>query len=367
MTASQFWPKAQIAELLLGKVPIVDVRAPIEFAEGALPGSTNLPILDNEQRAQVGTCYKQSGREAALKLGYELVSGDNKLKKIEAWSQVFRHHSSAVITCFRGGLRSQIAQTWLGEIGIHKQRLEGGYKFGRNFLSEIIQTQSGKISLMVVSGATGAGKSLLLQEVSKTSQVIDLEGMAKHRGSAFGGFVHPQSTQIDFENQLGLRLLELQQTSANKIFIEDESRMIGKCAQPELLFNNLRSSPLVVIDEPIECRIETTFNEYILGSPVGKGISQDGLAIFASFQKSLFSISKRLGGLRYSEVKGDLLNSEKHYQDEFNLASNRIWIEKLLTYYYDPLYQKSLDKKSNSIIFKGNRQEVFNFLKNNTN
>ena len=106
---------------------ILDVRAPMEFAQGALPNSTNLPILNDEERHLIGTCYKINGREVAIALGHKIVSGENKTKKLQAWKDFFTQYPHAVLTCFRGGLRSQIAQKFLFEAGIDRPRLEKGY------------------------------------------------------------------------------------------------------------------------------------------------------------------------------------------------------------------------------------------------
>lgn len=330
--------------LVLAKTAILDVRAPVEFAEGALPNSVNLPILNNEERAQVGTVYKQQGSEAAVALGHSLVSGAVKAGRIAAWSQFARENPEGIITCFRGGMRSALAQSWLAEAGFNLSRIEGGYKEFRNFYMRRTVELS-QHPLVVISGATGAGKTLLLRSLAKA--IVDLEKLARHRGSAFGAYDEKQPAQSSFENSLAAELIALNQAAPTETwFIEDESRMVGTRVVPESVFLQLRASPVVLVEEDLAVRVENTFQEYIKDASPG---------FVARYCEAIKNISRKLGGELTKEIFVDIASAR-------NLDDHKIWIEKLLRLYYDPMYLRSLAKRNPKILFRGTRQEVREYL-----
>ena len=345
---------SQFRDLILNNIPIIDVRAPVEFAQGHLPNSVNFPILNDEERKEIGTIYKQQGQAAAIQRGYELISGDVKESRVNAWAQFVSQNPEAVLTCFRGGMRSKISQQWLAEKGFPRPRIEGGYKVFRQRLMDEIERLS-KQKLCVISGPTGSGKSLVIQQSYLFRTTVDLEKLAHHRGSAFGGHLEPQPTQSSFENLLAAELLRMEKRYGFKqaLVVEDESRLIGRCAQPENFFDQLRSSGIALIEEPLESRVQVTFDDYIVNSPL----------IFSRFEKSLGGIQKKLGGLRYQEVLKDIERSKFLHQESGEIESNKVWIEKLLVWYYDPLYLNSLEKRQPQILFKGSRPQVLDFLK----
>ncbi len=355
------WGRDKFARLILEKIPLIDVRAPVEFVAGAIPGSINLPILNDDERHEIGTVYKQKGQAAAIERGYELISGPIKESRVRLWTDVVKANPQTVLTCFRGGQRSQITQKWLREVGVERPRIEGGYKAFRSFLIEELDRLSER-EMCVISGATGAGKTLVIREALEFRPTVDLEKLARHRGSAFGGYPAGQPSQADFENKLAADLLYLEtQGSALPLVVEDESRLVGKCAQPEKFFHSLRSSPVVIVDESLASRVQTTFDDYILNSPIATGSYEEGLATFQRYRKSLQSISRKLGGLRFSEVEKDLLASEQAFAQK-DLEPNKIWISKLLEFYYDPMYFGSLERRDPKIQFRGTRLEVLHWL-----
>lgn len=342
-------------QLALDCTPIIDVRAPVEFAEGALPNSVNLPILEDEERAVVGTTYKQSGSEAAIALGHKLVNGAVKEARVGAWRRWIKQNPHAVITCFRGGMRSGLAQEWLTQVGVETPRVKGGYKAMRRFYLEQLESLPNH-SWMVVSGATGAGKTSLLNEVNRPK--LDLEKIARHRGSAFGAVSESQPVQATFENELALELVQL----ANKApqlpwLIEDESRMIGARVMPENLFLALRISPIVMIDEDLDTRVENTFTEYVLETDLsGKAGEAPAKAKLLEYELAVKKISPKLGGLRTQEILSLLLGAR-------DLADHKIWIRKLLEEYYDPFYFNSIKQRAPQVVFRGSRAEVSEYLR----
>ncbi len=195
--------------LLCADIPLLDVRAPVEFAQGAFPHSHNIALLNDDEREQIGIRYKAKGNEAAIELGTELIQGDIKDQRIKAWAAFIDQHPDAVLYCFRGGMRSKIAQQWIqAATGKVIPRVKGGYKSLRRYL--IVQTESlvTKIDPIVLSGRTGSGKTKLIKALPNT---IDLEGLANHRGSSFGRQLSPQPTQINFENAIAIELMKLHQ------------------------------------------------------------------------------------------------------------------------------------------------------------
>ncbi|MEN8255915.1 MAG: tRNA 2-selenouridine(34) synthase MnmH, partial [Verrucomicrobiota bacterium] len=186
--------------IVLDDIPLIDVRAPIEFESGAFPTAVNLPLMNNEERHLVGIRYKEKGNAAAVKLGHELVGGEVKQERIAAWAEQIKHRPDTMLYCFRGGQRSKISQQWIAEeTGTVIPRLEGGYKAFRNYLLEQLDPANQNPVPVILGGRTGTGKTILLQQLENA---VDLEAIANHRGSSFGRFTTPQPCPIDFENSL---------------------------------------------------------------------------------------------------------------------------------------------------------------------
>jgi tRNA 2-selenouridine synthase len=352
------------AEIFLKDTPLIDVRAPVEFVQGSLPGAVNLPIMNNEERAAVGTTYKQAGREQAMALGHKLVAGEVREERLEKWTDHIRLYPEAVIYCFRGGLRSQITQRWLAERGINRPLIVGGYKSVRHFLREQIDSFSKQNNLLILSGPTGSAKTHFLKQNQDIYPSIDLEGLARHRGSAFGSYAIPQPAQIDFENEIAVKLLKISLGLGLKnILVEDESRLIGRCAIPESLFLKMRESGLIYLEESFEQRVENIFQDYVLQTAIGEGFLKQGRQQFANYKKAISQISRKLGGVRTQELLQDLTDAENHFlNDPQSLESNKRWISKLLNYYYDPIYANSLAKRSPKILMRGNAAAVLDYL-----
>ncbi|MBK9321788.1 MAG: tRNA 2-selenouridine(34) synthase MnmH [Bdellovibrionaceae bacterium] len=349
--------------LFLQGNPLIDVRAPVEFSQGSLPGAINLPIMNDDERAQVGIVYKQAGREAALKLGHELVSGVVREERIQNWIAQIKKSPETVLFCYRGGLRSQITQGWLHERGVDVPLIEGGYKKSRQFLRSEIDRLSATKEFVVLSGPTGSAKTHIINSAAKFYPALDLEGLAHHRGSAFGAWDIPQPSAVEFENRLALGLMKLEPQSQKWLF-EDESRLIGHCALPESFFKRLRESEVMMVEESFEQRVENIFADYI-GSILHKETG-DFLArsLFEKYRKATIAISRKLGGLRAQEVLEDIRVSEEDYFLRRDLGKNRVWISKLLHYYYDPLYMGSLERRQPKIVFRGGAAEILERLRN---
>ncbi|MBC7457891.1 MAG: tRNA 2-selenouridine(34) synthase MnmH [Bdellovibrionaceae bacterium] len=351
----------ELQELFSKRTSLIDVRAPVEFAQGHLPGAINLPILNDEERALIGTLYKKEGNEAAVQLGFKIVSGEIKNTRLQKWLDFISQNPETVIYCFRGGLRSQITQQWIQQAGVARPLIKGGYKRARNFLIEEMDHFSKNSSLLILSGTTGSGKTSFLHELKSFYPTIDLESLACHRGSAFGAMSTPQPSQINFENELAVSLLAFKYVQ-NRILIEDESRLIGQRAVPKPFFDKMRASPVLWIDETLENRVNNIFQDYIHSIMFEKE-SLIVLNVFARYKNSVQNISKKLGGLRTLELLDLLQKAENEFLSSKNLDFNKEWIEKLLIYYYDPMYLNSLDSRQVNVLFKGSRSDCADFLK----
>ena len=238
-------PADRFTELLLNSTPLIDVRAECEYHDGHIHHSVNLPLLNDAERAEVGTCYKRKGQEAAITLGTELVSGDTKKERMTAWVRFIADNPTAVILCFRGGLRSQTVQKWLAESGLQRPLISGGYKaLRRHLLSTTIRVASEK-KIIIVAGKTGTGKTHLINNLTRS---VDLEGLANHRGSAFGRRVSAQPAQSVFENLLALDLLRQEREGGATLFLEDESRAIGSISLPLELHRAMSVAPIVRVE-----------------------------------------------------------------------------------------------------------------------
>lgn len=340
----------------------------MEFEQGTLPLAVNLPILNDAERALVGTTYKMQGQDAAVSLGLQLISDEVKEQRVELWKQYIERHPQTVLFCYRGGKRSQFTQQWLREVGVDRPLIEGGYKAIRNFLSNEIDRFSAAYALDVVSGPTGSGKTLLLKALEKSHPVLDLEGLARHRGSAFGARDTAQPSQANFENSVAVSLLQIEDriTQALVPIVEDESRLIGKCYLPTSLFERMRASEVIWIDETLEKRVENIFEDYIVQTAIGLARTnsprcsdesdiwqRQALALFKHYRSAALAIQRKLGGLRTQEILEALEASESDFINRNSLESNRLWIGLLLKYYYDPLYLGSLERRQVKIKFKG--------------
>ncbi len=276
---------------------IIDVRSSGEFEAGHIPGAINIPLFTDEERARVGTLYTQNSPEEAFKEGLHISGG--KMNDLVDAVQPYRNIAGKeiVIHCWRGGKRSQATQWLFNFSGTRVLRLEGGYKSYRNELQTFFNANP--FTLKILGGCTGAGKTEVLHSLaSKGAQVIDLEKLAHHRGSAFGAIGEPQQpTTEQFENNLFLAFLALD--PAREVWLENESKSIGKTHIPDGLWDHMRRSMLFTIDVDREIRLDRALKYY--SEPV------DIELLKSSFDR----IHKRLGGLDYQTAvkaleEGDL-------------------------------------------------------------
>jgi len=278
--------KIGISEFLrqASEFPVVDVRSPSEYASGHIPGSVNIPLFDDKEREKVGILYKNEGREKAIIKGLELVGPAMTTKLQNALDVATR--GRVLVHCWRGGMRSE-AMAWLFSLGdIETEILEGGYKSFRHF---ILDDLARKRKFIILGGLTGSGKTGILRHLgSRKIQVSDLEGIARHKGSAFGAIGQPpQPTSEHFANMLWDNLKDLD--IANNIWLEDESKNIGTVFMPDGFYLRMRESPVIALIMDVKTRMPRLLEEYSTHSK-------------EELINSVRKISRRLGGDNTSEA-----------------------------------------------------------------
>lgn len=303
-------------------LPVIDVRSEGEYAAGHIPGAINIPILTNAERKEVGTDYKKKGQKEAIMTGFRLIGP--RLESLLEEAERTANGKEMLVHCWRGGMRSNYFCQFASMARLRSKSLNGGYK---TYRTKALDSFRSPFKLTVIGGSTGSGKSEVLRALaSRGEQILDLESLANHKGSVFGGLMMPkQPTTEQFENNLFEEIMKLD--LSKRIWIEDESLAIGRIFLPKPFWDALCSSPVVELEVDRGRRIERLVNEY-------------GPADRQEFLELMGKIVKRLGGQHYNAAKEKLLAGDMYST-----------IEILLTY-YDKAYQFGLTKKKDRIVGK---------------
>ncbi len=293
---------------------MLDARAPKEFEIGHIPVARSFPIFSDEERAKVGTAYKQQGHDPAVLIGLDLFGP--KMSKFVKQATKLAPEKEVLVHCWRGGMRSG-AMAWLLDFsGFKVYLLQGGYKAYRQHIHQQFEKPR---KLLILSGFTGSGKTDLLPYLQQ-QQVIDLEGLANHKGSAFGSIgMDPQPSTEHFENLLGTELLKLNDSNA-PIWLEDESITIGRAQLPKSLFDQMQHAPTIVLQIPRQLRVQKLADEYCRTDKT-------------LLEAAILKIKKRLGGLATKEALEAIETDNMEKMVEIALA------------YYDKAYTFELAKK----------------------
>ena len=299
---------------------IVDVRAPVEFFKGHLPNAINIPLFEDSERAEIGTLYKQQGRDTAVNRGLEIVSPKmiafvNQVKALSKNKKVF-------VYCFRGGMRSNSFAWLMNTSGLDAVIMQGGYKAFRNYVLEYFDQER---KIILLGGKTGSGKTGILKKLnSHNFQIVDLEGIAHHKGSAFGAInEQKQNPQQVFEHQLYYELSMLDSTLP--VILEDEAQTIGFNKLPHGLWQQMKRSTIIKIEIPFELRVQKLVEDYTTVD-------------IEALKSCVVKISQQLGTLNTKLCL--------QYLDEKNLAD----VARLSLLYYDRAYEFSYKNKKQPII-----------------
>lgn len=305
---------------LRNELPVVDVRSEGEFEKGNIPGAINIPLLNNAERVAIGTDYVQKGQREAIMTGFRLVGP--RLHDIISETEKIASGKEIIVHCWRGGMRSSNFCGFAGMARIKTHQLKGGYK---SYRQVVLESFKKPFQFIVVGGCTGSGKSEILRALAQRGeQIIDLEKLASHKGSSFGGLkLPPQPTTEQFQNNLFEEILKLD--VSRRIWIEDESISIGKIFLPDELWKTMCVSPAVTVEVNKPVRVSRLVNEY-------------GDADKEEFLKAMERITKRLGPEQFKAAKASLLEGDMYAT-----------IETLLTY-YDKSYLRLLEKVKSRIV-----------------
>jgi tRNA 2-selenouridine synthase len=302
------------------EIPVIDVRSPGEFIQGHIPGAINLPLFDNDERAVVGTIYKNSGRDDAVLKGLEFAGP--KMAGFAKKMHQLAPQKEILVHCWRGGMRSEQMAWLFDQCGFKTSVLTGGYKTYRRYIRESFSL---KATIIVLGGMTGSSKTEILHQLARMGeQVLDLELLSCHKGSVFGALGQDsQPTNEQFENNI---FSEWQKFDpARIIWIEDESRSIGSVIIPDPLFEQMSHAPIILTEMEQSLRIQRLVKEY------------------AGFEKGLLKeavnkISEKLGGTR-TKLALDAINNS-----DFKTVSE------LVLWYYDKAYEHAVSKRGNKHI-----------------
>jgi tRNA 2-selenouridine synthase len=323
------------------QIPLIDVRTPAEFEQGHVPGAFNIPLFSNEERVKVGTTYKQTGREEAILLGFDLAGSK--------WSGFIKRAldiapgKKVAVHCWRGGMRSG-AMAWAFDLyGFEVYLIQGGYKSYRRWVRQQFEVD---YKLRILGGMTGSGKTRILQHLMNAGhQVIDLEDLAQHQGSSYGSMNKlVQPTQEQFENNLANRLKDID--TSRHLWVEDESLNIGKCSIPNPFWHQMRQAVLFDLKVPLEQRVASLVSEY--GT-----LNKDFLV------ECTERIHKRLGP---EQTKNAIIAIRENRMEDFI---------KIVLVYYDKTYRTGLSNRAPDRIFQvemsgndtsANAQQLITFI-----
>jgi tRNA 2-selenouridine synthase len=300
---------------------IIDVRSPAEFAKGHIPGAQNVPLFSDTERALVGTAYKHQGKQIAIKLGMDIF-GPQITAYIDRVAQLADSKPLAIY-CWRGGMRSKSVCMILGFFGHQAVQLSGGYKA---FRAHLYEQATKPYTIILLGGKTGTGKTDILKVLeSQHHQILDLEQLANHKGSAFGALgEQPQTTQEQFITNVLLKFNSLDQKKP--IWIEKESLKIGKLSIPLQLWHHMQKATVIYIEIPIEQRVAQLIKDYGIFSP-------------EHLSNCLNQITKKLG--REQTKKIIQFIEENNYQAAITQILN----------YYDMLYEYSTQKEQRAQLY----------------
>ena len=306
-----------VEELLKQKesknITLIDVRSPSEYRDSTIPGSLNIPVFNDEERAEIGTLYKQVSVDAAKERGLEIMSA-----KLPSFVKQFKEiNGDKAVFCWRGGMRSRTAATVLSLMDVHVSRIEGGIKAYRRLVVNTLDNTRLDMEAFVLHGYTGTGKTAVLQQLEREGYpVLDLEGLSGHRGSIFGHIGLPSYNQKTFDSLFFERLKKMK--GSPYVLLEAESKRIGKVVLPDFLMEKKEAGTAIILDMPVEQRVEQIMKDY---RPY-------------EFKNQCIAAFNRIKDRIHTPIAAEI--SRCLDEDRFAEA-----VRLLLVHYYDPKYDHS--------------------------
>jgi len=314
----QFVNQIEVEEALgNGDFLLIDVRTPAEYEEGRILGSVNIPLFDEAERERIGIVYKKSPKAARF-LAMDIVSP--KISRFVRKVYATCKDKTPVAVCWRGGMRSKAAVQLLGMAGIEGLQLHGGYRRYRQYIYQQLKDYNINNQVIILKGKSGTGKTDILNILAEQNYpVLDLEGLANHRGSTFGGHGLSPATQKNFDAQL---LYELKKWEGHKfLLVEGESKRIGNVYLPDFLFDAMREAPVIEVEGSLPSRVERIVRDYTPSTLQGR----------LGMYRALSRLRHRLGKATLVELK-DCLDREDYHR----------FVELVLVKHYDNIYDHQL-------------------------
>lgn len=341
--------RIRIEEALKDKnVLLIDVRSPLEFEEDHIVGAVNIPILDNEERAIIGTLYRHEGKDTAIKKGLEFVSP--KLESLYRQLRELSQKHKLAIYCFRGGMRSSSVVDFASSCDLKVYKLEGGYKGYRRYVISYLQTLKERFQFVVLHGHTGIGKTEMLLELEKLGMaILDLEFFAKNSGSVFGDLYYDGNppSQKYFESSIFHKLQEYERKGQRLIFMESESKKIGRCILSAEFWEMMQDGKHILVEASLQSRVKRCVGDYAKK----QRDSDEGLI------RAVSRLKDKLGKKKVSELIEQI--QKKSYEEVAGF---------LMEHYYDHLYLHSQDKYEYELTVDSDRmresiEEIINWTK----
>lgn len=349
-----------LRKLFYENIPIIDVRTPGEFKSTAVPNSVNLPLLTEDECHAIGIHFEGDTSIGVIEFAEDSINIVPTPKVIVTYKKFREKHPNAVLSCSKDGRRSAVIQQNLYE---HRQWqipiVEGGICSLNKFLIDESEYLGCKTDFFLLSGKTGSGKTRLLRKLPNT---LNLEGLANHRGSAFGQVATKQPGQINFENELTYAQIQLSKDHARRVLIEDENQYIGSIHLPKHLYDKMSHAPIILMEVSHQSRLNTSLQEYVIDTLEGYRAYYGEEQAFSLYRQSILDslkkIRKRLGEDCYKKLRvlaGNALNQQERTG---SVEAHIPWVETLLHDYYDPMYEYLIKNKKDRIIYSGDAIEV---------
>ncbi len=349
-----------LRRLFYENIPIVDVRTPGECNSNTVPNSINLPLFGDHERQEIKTYLEENISISAIESAEDSIKMLPTPKMITTYETFLKQHPHAVLSCSRDGSRSAMIQHYLLEQTDRQiSRVDGGFHALHKFLVDESEYLTYKTDIFLLAGKTGCGKTRLLKTLQNT---INLEGLANHRGSAFGPMATEQPSQINFENNLSFAQIQLSRHHARRTLVEDENQYIGSIHLPKHLYEKMCHAPVILMRVSHQSRLNISLQEYVVDALEEYRTFYDEEQAFFLYRQSVLNnlgkIRTRLGEECYKKLSVLARTALNQQEKTGSVEAHTPWIDALLRDYYDPMYEYLIRNKKDRIIYSGDTTEV---------